>query len=317
LIASSKPQSLSTGPSKNVLGYGACALAGGLWGTGFYFGKIALGEMSSNHMVLWRFLFACAALIPFALTHRERLAPREWRTLLLASFLGIPLQFLVQFRGLALTTVSHASLMVGTMPVILGAGVTIFTKERLDRIGWLALVGSTVGVALIVLGGSHAHLATRTQGPSLEGDMLVVFSLVIALFWILLNKHLMMTHSPTLVTAYGVLSGTVMMVPIVLAMSGPPPVHGISMKAWGALAASGVLCTGCTTMLWNWGIHHVPASRAAVFLNIEPMLGSLLGVQLLGDTLGPFAWVGGGIIIAAAVTLTTRPEQVMVEGLLE
>jgi drug/metabolite transporter (DMT)-like permease len=70
-------------------------------------------------------------------------------------------------------------------------------------------------------------------------------------------------------------------------------------------------------MLWNWGIHRVPASRAAVFLNIEPMLGSYLGVQLLGDKLGPFAWIGGGLILAAAVTLTTRPAQVMVEGLLE
>jgi drug/metabolite transporter (DMT)-like permease len=61
-----------------------------------------------------------------------------------------------------------------------------------------------------------------------------------------------------------------------------------------------------TTLLWNWGIHHVPASRAGVFLNIEPALGSWLGVQLLGDRLGPFAWVGGGLILAAAVTLTMR-----------
>ena len=297
-----------------MLGYGACALASALWGTGFYFGKIALAAMSSNHMVLWRFIFACIVLAPFALTHREQLTGKELRTLLLASFLGIPIQFLVQFWGLSLTTVSHASLMVGTMPVILGVGVTLFTKERLDWIGWIALAGSTIGVALIVLGGTHSQAG---HGPSLAGDMLVVLALVIALFWILLNKHLMETHSPTIVTAYGVLSGTIMMVPMVLAMSGPPPLHGISGKVWLALAASGVLCTACTTMLWNWGIHHVPASRAAVFLNIEPMLGSLLGVQLLGDTLGPFAWVGGGMILAAAVTLTTRPEQVMVEGLIE
>jgi len=29
-------------------------------------------------------------------------------------------------------------------------------------------------------------------------------------------------------------------------------------------------------------------------------------VKLMGDHLGPFAWVGGGLIIAAAATLTTR-----------
>ncbi len=307
-------QPVAAAKRSNALGYGACALAGALWGTGFYFGKIALAEMSSNHMVLWRFVFACVVLTPFALTHGARLNKKEWRTLLIASFLGIPVQFLVQFYGLSLTTVSHASLMVGTMPVILGVGATVFTKERLDWIGWLALVGSTIGVALIVLGGTHAQ---SSKGPTLVGDMLVVLALIISLAWILLNKNLMETHSPTLVTAYGVLSGTAMMIPFVLLVSGPPPVHGVSLKAWLALAASGVLCTAATTMLWNWGMHRVPASRAAVFLNIEPMLGSFLGVQLLGDRLGPFAWFGGGLILAAAVTLTTRPAQVMAEGLLE
>jgi drug/metabolite transporter (DMT)-like permease len=49
----------------------------------------------------------------------------------------------------------------------------------------------------------------------------------------------------------------------------------------------------------------VPASRAAVFLNIEPALGSALGVWLLGDTLGPLAWAGGGLILVAAVVLTS------------
>jgi len=289
-------------------------MAGALWGTGFYFGKIALAEMSPSHMVLWRFLFACLVLAPFAWTHRERLTARHWRTLLLASFLGIPVQFLMQFYGLSLTTVSHASLMVGTMPVILGVGATMFTKERLDRVGWLALFGSTAGVALIVFGSGHSE---GTRGPSLAGDLLIVASLVIALGWILLNKQAMETHSPTLVTAYGVLSGTAMLAAYVLTVSGPPPVRGVSIQAWGALAASGVLCTACTTMLWNWGIHHVPASRAAVFLNIEPMLGSYLGVRLLGDRMGPLAWVGGGLILAAAVTLTTRPEQKMPDGLLE
>jgi len=61
--------------------------------------------------------------------------------------------------------------------------------------------------------------------------------------------------------------------------------------------------------LWTCGIHHVPASRAGVFLNIEPALGSFLGVKLLGERLGPHAWLGGALILAAAVTLTTRTHE--------
>ena len=305
------------------LGYGACAMAGCLWGTGFFFGKLALREMSVGHMVLYRFLFATLGMLPMMLTGRRRAGDPKtrswsWRErwiLLVSAALGIPIQFLLQFEGLARTTVSHASLMVGTMPVLLALGATLFAGERLDWVGWLALAGSTVGAGLIVLGGHEAGVAG--VAPSLGGDMLVVLSLVIALGWILMNKSLMQVHGPLAVTAYGILSGTMMLVVWVVAVSGPPPVAHVSPTAWLALAASGVLCTAATTLLWNWGIHHVPASRAGVFLNIEPALGSWLGVQLLGDKLGPFAWVGGGLILAAAVTLTARGHEADPEVVLE
>jgi drug/metabolite transporter (DMT)-like permease len=307
------------------LGYGACALAGCLWGTGFYFGRLALDEMSVEYMVLYRFLFACLGMLPVALASRVRLTWSETRLLLISAFFGVPIQFLVQFHGLALTTVSHASLMVGSMPVLLGVAAALFAGERLDTIGWMALVGSTVGAALIVLGGHHDTAAR--SGPSLQGDLMVVASLVTALAWILLSKKLMLTHSPPVVTAYTILSGTVMLAvwvlgpwllnPVLHTHSQPPPFAHISTTAWAALAISGLACTATTTLLWNWGIHHVPASRAGVFLNIEPALGSWLGVKLLGEHLGPFAWVGGALILAAAVILTTRGHEPQPEVILE
>ena len=308
-----------------ILGYGACALAGCLWGTGFYFGRLALNEMSVESMVLYRFLFACLGMLPVALVHRVRLTAHETRILLLSAFFGVPVQFLIQFHGLALTTVSHASLMVGSMPVLLGVAAALFAGERLDLIGWLALVASTVGATLIVLGG-HRGAATHGQ-PSLTGDLLVVLSLCTALAWILLSKKLMHSHSPPVVTAYTILSGAVMLAAWILgpcllnpwrAVPQPWPAFAhVSAVAWTALAISGLACTATTTLLWNWGIHHVPASRAGVFLNIEPALGSYLGVRLLGEHLGPHAFAGGALILGAAIVLTTRGHEPQPEVILE
>lgn len=225
--------------------------------------------------------------------------------LLAASFLGVPLQFLLQFYGLSLTNVSHASLMVGTMPVILAVGATLFAHERMDRIGWIAMAGSTCGAAMIALGGRrHAGAG----GSSLTGDLLVVGSLFIALFWILFNKQLMERHSPIVITAYGLALGTAMLLIWVPLRYGMPPVAHVSLKAWLALAASGFLCTAATTLLWNWGLTQVPASQAGVLLNMEPLLGSLLGVFVLKEHLGPDAWAGGIMILGAAILLTTRSQ---------
>ena len=296
------------------LGYGACALAGSLWGTGFYFGRLALNEMSVESMVLYRFLFACVGMLPVAFANRVRFSRGEFRLLLLSAFFGIPVQFLVQFHGLARTTVSHASLMVGSMPVLLAVSAAIFANERLDLIGWTSLVASTAGAALIVLGGKHGN--GSPGGPSLIGDLLVVISLVTALGWILLSKRLMLRHSPPVVTAYTILSGTVMLIvwilgpcllnPFLAHKTPLPPFTTVSPTAWTALAISGLACTATTTLLWNWGIHHVPASRAGVFLNLEPIIGSVLGVALLGERLGPHAWAGGTLILGSAIVLTTR-----------
>ena len=289
-------------------GFAACALASCFWGGGFFFGKIALAEMSSAFMVLYRFLFAMLPLLPLLLLHRPKFNQREWALLGIASFLGVPLQFLVQFYGLSMTTVSHAALMIGTMPVVLAVGATIFAQERLDAIGWVAMAVSTTGAALIALSG-RTHSGHGAGGSSLAGDLLVVLSCFIALFWILFNKQLMKRHSHLTVTAYGIACGTAMLIPWVLLAHGLPPVAHVSWKAWGALAASGVLCTATTTLLWNWGMTQVPASQAGVLLNIEPLMGSLLGVLVLGERLGATAWLGGGMILGAAMTLTTRSQQ--------
>jgi drug/metabolite transporter (DMT)-like permease len=287
---------------RRALGFAACALASCFWGCGFFFGKIALAEMSFAHMVLYRFLFAMPALLPLLVTHRPGLNRREWGLLVVASFLGVPVQFLIQFYALSITTVSHAALMVGTMPVILAVGAAVFAHERMDLVGWMALAGSTCGAGLIALGaGSHAK-----GGATLAGDLLVVVSLLIALSWILINKELMERHSHVVVTAYGLAIGTLMLMVWVPVRYGMPPLAGVSVKAWLALAGSGVLCTATTTLLWNWGMTQVPASQAGVLLNMEPLIGSLLGVLVLGERLGPSAWVGGGLILASAITLTTR-----------
>jgi drug/metabolite transporter (DMT)-like permease len=316
-------QSGPTTRKNHIPGYGAVALASCIWGTGFYFGRLALNEMGVEHMVLYRFAFATLAMLPILLRRwRElRLTASEFRTLLISATLGIPVQFLIQFHGLARTTVSHAALMVGTLPVLLALTATLFGGERLDRIGWGLLWLSTLGAAMVTLGGTHGKAA---QGePTLLGDLLVVFSLLTSLVWIMLNKKLMQRHSPEVVSALTILCGSLLLAAWVLGpwllrlQAAPPPFAQLSRTAWLALAASGILCSGATTLLWNWGIHHVPASRAGVFLNIEPAMGSFLGVELLGEHLGPFAWIGGLLILGAALALTARSHSPEPEIILE
>ena len=154
-------------------------------------------------------------------------------------------------------------------------------------ISLLMVVMASAGQAASLIG-EHVHGLTRAQHAHVVGSIsafLTLAGILVLRRWILgpwIAKPWLPSHSQA------------------------PPLAHVSATAWAALAISGLACTATTTLLWNWGIHHVPASRAGVFLNIEPAMGSLLGVKLLGEHLGPYAWFGGALILGAAITLTTR-----------
>jgi drug/metabolite transporter (DMT)-like permease len=282
----------------------ALATAGCLWGTGFYFGKIALTEMPVARMVLFRFAFASAGLLPVIFWDGPRFDGSEWGWVFAGSLLGVPVQYLVQFKGLSLTTVSHASLMVGTLPILLALAAVVFAGERLHFGGWLALSSSTFGAVLIALSSKKSSGMAHT---STSGDLLVVLSSFAAIGWILISKRLMRRHSAVMVTAMVFWIGTVLLAVVVITISGVPSLH-YSTRAWIAVAEQGFFATASTTVLWNWGLKQVPASQAGIFVNLEPLVGAILGVSLLHEDLGTMALAGGALIIGGAVYLSYKPE---------
>ena len=282
--------------------YVALAAAGSLWGTGFLFGKIALEELAVPHMILYRLSMAACGFVPILVARGSGIRREDWPTLLAAAVLGVPLLFLVQFEGLSRTTVSHAALMVGTAPILIGLAAAQFANERLTPRSLALLVASTLGALLIVFGTPPPQGGQR---PTVAGDLLVFLSLFAAVGWVLLSKRLMTKYAPSIVTAMVMVTGTILLDAWVLVTSGAPPFR-ISTNVWLALAAQGLLCTTAATLLWNWGVSQVPAAKAGLFVNLEPALGALLGVVVLGETLGWSGVAGGAIIIGAAVAAATQ-----------
>jgi drug/metabolite transporter (DMT)-like permease len=116
--------------------YLAVGAAGSLWGTGFMLGKIALQELAVPHMILYRLSLAACGFVPVLLARGRRVEREDWHRILAAGALGVPVLFLVQFEGLARTTVSHAALMVGTAPILIGLAAARFASEPLTRRHW-------------------------------------------------------------------------------------------------------------------------------------------------------------------------------------
>ena len=182
-------------------------------------------------------------------------------------------------------------------------------QRRADEIAFLIhiridLVSDGVGAALIAL---SSRGTSGTAHASVRGDLLVVLSMFASVAWILISKRLMRDHSPLMVTAFVFWIGGAMLIPIVFATDGVPSFH-YSAGAWIALAWQGLLATATTTVLWNWALKRVAASEAGIFVNLEPLIGAILGVSFLHEVLGRMALAGGALIIAGALYFSYKPE---------
>lgn len=156
---------------------------------------------------------------------------------------------------------------------------------------------SVFGVALMV----GVPGATR----SFAGDLLVFTSLLTTVAWVLVMQPLLQRYPPLVATAYTMAVGTLALAPFAWWMGGTPRLAA-SAGTWTALAGLGIGCTAVTYSLWNWGLRHVEAARAGVYVNLEPFIGALLGILFFGDPLGAGTLAGGVLVLSAAFVITTE-----------
>jgi drug/metabolite transporter (DMT)-like permease len=90
-----------------------------------------------------------------------------------------------------------------------------------------------------------------------------------------------------------------------LSADGLPPLPH-SSAFW---QASVYLVLGCTVFAFfaqNWALKHSSPSRVALLTSSEPAFGALFAVLWLGEGLSAVGWLGGALIVLAALWTTAR-----------
>jgi len=80
----------------------------------------------------------------------------------------------------------------------------------------------------------------------------------------------------------------------------PPASPVIGAANWLLMGSMGVLLA-ITTWLVQYGITQTPANRAAVIFMFELVIAAISSYLLAGEVMSPREWVGGAMIIAAAL----------------
>ena len=116
------------------------------------------------------------------------------------------------------------------------------------------------------------------------------------------NKAGVRRYAGWTVLAYGLLFGTVFLAPLQ-----SPPLIEAAVRQPGAVAWLLALAVGPTLgagLAFNAGLRYIPVSSASVTATLEPVIASILAFVLLGERLDPAQLAGGGLILAAVISLT-------------
>jgi len=270
----------------------ALTAAGCAWGLGFPLGKVALRELDPAHLVLLRFSVAAIASAPFAFAEAKARALFRSPVIWIAGML-YGAAFLLQFEGLARVSVTVAALLVGAMPALIAVCAQLM-GERQSWVCWGGVAGATLGAILI---------AGRPDGASTPlGIALSLISQFVFIGWLIALKRGPRAPSLMAVPAVTMIIAALTIMPIAFVLHGPPKLN-LSRLAWEAVIAQGLVSTLLATAAWQFGARRVGAAAAGVFINIEPLLGALLGVLMFGDRMNPGVAVGGAMILVGSVAV--------------
>lgn len=285
-------------------------LANVLWAASYVAGKLTLQAMSVNMMNSLRMLIAAMVLLPVLLARRKdlHLTRRDLPQLAMLALIGFVINKVFEYGGLALTTASDVALLITSESIFTAIFAWILLRERFRLLTGISLILGLLGVYLIVERSLAPNIPSGGGIWRIMGDLMVILALIFESFFTVRGKVLLVKHSPWLVTAAAIVGSTVFWLPMAgfdLAANGW---HAPGWQGWLGLLWLALMSTVVGYLAWFKGLERIEGTSAATILFIQPLLGTVLAILLLGEQLVPTTIIGG-LLILLSVYLISQQER--------
>ncbi|HVC09747.1 MAG TPA: EamA family transporter [Elusimicrobiota bacterium] len=275
-------------------------LANGIYATAYSTARVAMNGVPPATLAFVRLLVAGLVLLPFFGVRSEE--PLSWRDLWSVAGMGIVglgAAFWLGNVGIAWSSSTDAALLVVVEPVALMLLGPALLGETLSRREAAGAVLAVVGSALVVFNGVPGVSAQLL--PHWRGDLLLILGGLAFAAYSLLGRPALARADAGRVTVLSMFWGAAAVFPLAARewMTGQRPVW--TFPAATATIYLALAVTALGFFLWNWALERVETSRAAIFLTSQPILGALLGVLWLKESVTVFTLLGGALIVAGLI----------------
>jgi len=286
-----------------------------IWGGTFIATKVTLREASPATIVWLRFGIGILVLGATVAVRRQFAFParRELAYFALLGFVGVTFHQWLQATGLQTAAATTTAWIVATIPVFTALLGWLMLKEKLGPIQIGGMILAAIGVILIVGKGNLGSLFSGAFGTF--GDFLILISSVNWAIFSVLSRHGLETHPATRMMFYVMVFGW-LFANLWLFGFGPglSEIPRLSAAGWGGILILGFLGSGVAYIAWYDALKALPASQLSVFINVEPLVTTIMAAFILSESITLFSVLGAGMILIG-VYLVNQPGRPVLETL--
>ncbi len=224
----------------------------------------------------------------------------------LFALFGIVLNQLLFFHGLSLTTATNTSLLAVLIPVF---AIVISSFVGNDSLSWKKIFGiilAACGVVYLIDPTKASFSSSTTQG-----DILVLLNSLSYAIYLAISKKLITRYGSLKSIAWLFIFGSIVNIPIGLVSLQSVDLAAVSGQSWVALAAVVIFPT-ILAYYWNtWALARVEPSVVAVYVYLQPLIGTFLAITILGEKWNPRIFMAMALIFAGVFLVTRKRKKIL------
>ena len=292
---STAPDRRALRPSRTTLAVLGLLAVTATWGSTFFLLKGVVERIPVTDFLAVRFGLAAVAVWLLAPRSVMLLTALERRNGVLLGLVYGAAQVL-QTVGLQTTSASVSGFVTGMYVVFTPLLGALLLRARIGRTVWCAVALATVGLAVLSLQG----LAVGTgEALTLASAALYAAHIVGLGAWSSGRNALGLT--------------VVQLVTITLVCGAGAVPGGLALPQtagdWGSLVYMALIAGALALVVQTWAQAHLPATRAAIIMTMEPVFAGLFAVLLGGERLGPRVVLGGALVLTAMYLVELGPRR--------
>jgi drug/metabolite transporter (DMT)-like permease len=276
-------------------------LLAAIWGSSFLFTRIASIEFGPMPTAAVRVAIASLLLLPLLLV--RGLGPslvQHWRGVLFVGLFNSAIPFACFAFAILSITTGLSAILNATVPLFGAIVAWLWLKDKPNGSRMLGLAVGFAGVAMLAWDKASFKPDASGIAPGWAVLACLLATLCYALAASFTKKYL--TGLPPLMTATGSQLGATMGLAVPALWLWPAQMP--SLKAWGAVAVLGMLCTGVAYILYFRIIERAGPARALAVTFLVPVFAVVYGVTFIGEAVTHWMLVCGVVIVCGTALST-------------